>query len=138
MTDIDLTAHFLGIEVMQSNEGIFISQSNYAKEIFKRFNMENCNHVATPVEIGIELRKIEKRDVDPTYFKSLVGSLRYLTYTKLDILYGVGLVSRYMETPGQSHLNAAKRILRYIKGTLNEGMFYSSSKYFKLFGYSNS
>ncbi|KAF7123763.1 hypothetical protein RHSIM_Rhsim12G0094400 [Rhododendron simsii] len=78
--------------------------------------MESCNPVNTPVESGIELRKSTNGgNVDPTYFKSLVGSLRYLTCTRLDILYGVGLVSRYMEAPDQSHLNAAKRILRYIK-----------------------
>jgi len=61
-----------------------------------------------------------------------------LTCTKPDILYGVGLISRYMETPDQSHLNAAKRILRYIKGTINEGMFYTSSTNFNLTSYSDS
>ena len=81
---------------MQSSEGIFISQRNYAKEILKRFNMKNCNPIATLVEIGIELRKTEKGDVDPSYFKSLVGSFRYLICTRLDILYGVGPVSKYM------------------------------------------
>ena len=138
MTDIGLMAHFLGIEVVQSEKGIFISQSSYAKEILKRFNMENCNPVTTPVETGLELRKTDEGNIDPTYFKSLVGSLRYLTCTRPDILYGVGLVSRYMETPNQTHLNAAKRILRYIKGTLNDGLLYTSSEEFKLVGYSDS
>jgi hypothetical protein len=100
--------------------------------------MEGCNPVSTPVENGLELRKSKVGNVDPTYFKSLVGSLRYLTCTRPDILYGVGLISRYMETPDQSHLNAAKRILRYIKGTINEGMFYTSSTNFNLVGYSDS
>ncbi|MBE2321243.1 Ty1/Copia family ribonuclease HI, partial [Solirubrobacter sp. CPCC 204708] len=80
----------------------------------------------------------EQGDVDPTYFKSLVGSLRYLTCTRPDILYGVELISRYMETPDQSHLNAAKRILRYIKGTVNEGLFYTTTENFSLIGYSDS
>jgi hypothetical protein len=100
--------------------------------------MESCNSVSTPVENGVELKKSKVGNVDPTYFKSLVGSLRYLTCTRPDILYGVGLISRYMETPDQSHLNAAKRILRYIKGTINEGMFYTSSTNFNLVGYSDS
>ncbi|KAL5816417.1 hypothetical protein ACOSQ3_024795 [Xanthoceras sorbifolium] len=138
MTDIGLMAHFLGIEVVQSEKGIFISQSIYAKEILKRFSMEKCNPVTTPVETGLELRKNEKGDVDPTYFKSLVGSLRYLTCTRPDILYGVGLVSRYMETPDQSHLNAAKRILRYIKGTINDGMLYTKCEDCRFTGYSDS
>ncbi|XP_073268730.1 uncharacterized protein [Populus alba] len=138
MTDIGLMSHFLGLEVTQKEEGIFVSQSGYAKDILERFKMESCNPVSTPVENGVELRKSKVGNVDPTYFKSLVGSLRYLTCTRPDILYGVGLVSRYMETPDQSHLNAAKRILRYIKGTMNEGMFYTSSKDFNLVGYSDS
>ena len=60
--------------------------------------MKNCNPILTRVESGLELRKSKVWNVDSTYFKSLVESLRYLTYTKLDILYGVGLISRYMET----------------------------------------
>jgi len=59
-------------------------------------------------------------------------------YQTVYILYRVGLISKYMETPNQSHLNAAKRILRYLKGTINQGMFYTSSKNFNLVGYSNN
>ena len=106
MTDIGFMSHFLVIEVVQSEDGIFISQSGYAKEILKRLGMESCNPVNTPVESGIELKKSTNGgNVDPTYFKSLVGSLRYLTCTRPDILYGVGLISRYMKAPNQSHLN---------------------------------
>lgn len=108
---------------MQREDGIYISQSGYAKEILKRFGMESCNPVNTLVESGLELRKsTNSGNVDPTYFKSLVGSLRYLSCTRLDILYGVRLISRYMEALDQSHLDAAKRILRYIKGTINDGL----------------
>ncbi|KAL5734170.1 hypothetical protein ACOSP7_032031 [Xanthoceras sorbifolium] len=138
MTDIDLMAHFLGIEVVQSKKGIFISQSTYAKEILKRFGMEECNPITTPVETGLELRKNERGDVDSTYFKSLVGSLGYLTCTRPDILYGVGLVNRHMETPDQSHLNAAKRILRYIKGIINDGILYTKCEDCRLIGYLDS
>jgi hypothetical protein len=76
--------------------------------------------------------------VDPTIFKSLVGSLRYLTCTRPDILYGVGLVSRYMESPTMPHFKAAKRIIRYIKGTIDFGLLYPSYNEFKLVGYSDS
>jgi hypothetical protein len=61
-----------------------------------------------------------------------------LTCTRPYILYGVGLISRYIETPDQSHLNATKRTLHYIKGTINEGMLYTSSKNFNLIGYLDS
>ncbi|XP_028063233.1 uncharacterized protein LOC114266532 [Camellia sinensis] len=132
-------AHFLGIEVIQRKDGIFISQSGYTKEILKRYGMENYNPKNTPVDSGVEQKKgIKVGDVDPTYFKSLVGSLRYLTCTRPYILYGVGLISRYMETPDQSHLYASKRILRYIKGTVDDGLFYKPTDNFSLVAYSDS
>ncbi|MCI47856.1 putative copia-type polyprotein, partial [Trifolium medium] len=91
--------------VKQEDYGILITQEGYP------------NHpVSTPMECGIKLSKHEEGEpVDPSLFKSLVGSLRYLTCTRPDILYAVGVVSRYMEHPTTTHLKAAKRILRYIK-----------------------
>ncbi|KAL0559071.1 hypothetical protein IC582_003660 [Cucumis melo] len=101
--------------------------------------MMNSKPVATPIETGTKLSKHEEGDdVDPSYFKSLVGSLRYLTCTRPDILFSVGLVSRFMESPTTTHLKVAKRILRYLRGTLDYGLFYSSSKEFKLEGYCDS
>ncbi|XP_028089056.1 uncharacterized protein LOC114289504 [Camellia sinensis] len=76
--------------------------------------------------------------VNPTYFKSLVQSLRYLTATLPDILFAVGLVSRYMEKPKMPHLKATKRILRYVKGIIEYELFYSSTKKSKLVGYRDS
>ncbi|KAH9670830.1 hypothetical protein KPL70_017126 [Citrus sinensis] len=139
MTDIGLMAYYLDIEVNQKEEGIFISQESYAKEILKRFKMNYCKPISTPVECGVKLSKYDEgEDIDPTFFKSLVGSLRYLTCTRPDILYVVGLVSRYMENPKTTHFKAAKRILRYIKGTINFGLLYSFSNDYKLIGYSDS
>ena len=123
MTDIGLMAYYLGIEVKQKEEGIFISQESYAREILKKFKMNDCKPISTPVECGVKLSKHdESESVDPTFFKSLVGSLHYLTCTRPDILYAIGLVSRYMENPTTTHFKTAKRILRYIKGTINFGI----------------
>ena len=139
MTDIGLMSYYVGIEVKQMKEGIFVSQERYVKEVLEKFNMINSKPVTTPIEVGIKLSKYEDGDVvNPTYFKSLIGSLRYLTNRRPDILYSVGLVSRYMEAPTTTHFKAAKRILRYLKGTLDFGLFYSSSKEFKLEGYCDS
>ncbi|KAM0989066.1 hypothetical protein FF1_013044 [Malus domestica] len=139
MTDIGLMAYYLGIEVKQNKEGIFISQESYTKEILKKFKMEYCKPISTPVECRVKLTKHDEGEsVDPTFFKSLVGSLCYLTCTKPNILYVVGLVSRYMENPTTTHLKTVKRILRYLKGTVNFGLFYSSSDNYKLVGYSDS
>ncbi|XP_020267083.1 uncharacterized protein LOC109842648 [Asparagus officinalis] len=139
MMDNGLISYFLGIKVKQQQEGIFISQKNYMKEILEKFKMNECNPVNTPIAIGMKLsREGDRRFMDSTLFKRLVGSLRYLTITRPDITYGVGLVSRYMETPKESHWLAAKRILRYIKGTLNLGLFYAYNKNAQLVGYSDS
>ena len=94
MTDNGLMSYFLGIEVKQQQDGIFISQKKYMKEILEKFKMSKCNPVNTLIATGMKLSREEKGDfVDSTLFKSLVGSLRYLTITRADIVYGVGLVS---------------------------------------------
>ncbi|XP_022847542.1 uncharacterized protein LOC111370064 [Olea europaea var. sylvestris] len=139
MADIGIMAYYLGIEVKQMEDCIFISQEGYAKEILKKFNMEGCKPVCTPVKCGIKLSKNDEGEkLNPTLFKSLVESLRYLTCTRPDILFGVGLISRYIEKPTMTHMKIAKRILHYIKGTLDYGLVYSSSNEFKLVGYSDS
>ncbi|KAJ4709756.1 Retrovirus-related Pol polyprotein from transposon TNT 1-94 [Melia azedarach] len=139
MTDIGLMAYYLSIEVKQEEDGIFISQQRYTKEILKKFKIENCKPISTPIECGVKLSKHEEGEkVDSTFFKSLVGCLRYLTCTRPDILYATGLVSRYMKTPTTTHFKAVKRILRYLKGTTNFGLFYLCSDNFELVGYSDS
>ena len=123
----------------QEEEGIFISQEAYAKSILKKFNMEESNVVSTPVNCGIILSRYDEgSNIDATYFKSLVGSLCFLTCTRLDILYEVGLVSSYMEKPKSTHLMAAKRILCYIKRTICYGLLYTRCDDFQLIGYTDS
>ncbi|GAA0149774.1 oxidase [Lithospermum erythrorhizon] len=101
--------------------------------------MKECKPVNTPVEVGMKLRTNSiKESINSTLFKSLVGSLRYLTFTRPDIMYAVGLVSRYIEKPKQDHFITAKKILRYIKGTLEYGLFYTHSQDSKLVGYLDS
>ncbi|GJY60111.1 retrovirus-related pol polyprotein from transposon TNT 1-94 [Tanacetum coccineum] len=95
MSDLGRLHYFLGIEVVQSDAGIFISQRKYMQEILKKFRMKDCNPVSTPVEPGVKLVKDENgRDVDSTLYKQIVGSLMYLTATRPDIMYAVNLVCR--------------------------------------------
>lgn len=140
MTDLGLMAYFLGLEIKQSRKGVSVSQTGYAKKNLEKFGMVDCSSIDTLIEFGTKLtREDEGRYVNPTYFKSLVGSLRYLTCTRPDILFGVGLVSRFMEEPRSSHLLAAKRILRYIKGTATFGLMYPSEQsHEELRGFSDS
>ncbi|XP_050915010.1 uncharacterized mitochondrial protein AtMg00810-like [Lathyrus oleraceus] len=91
------------------------------------------------MECHTKLRKHENREiVGPTLYKSLAGSLRYLTSTIPDILYVAGVVSRYMKAPTIIHFKVAKRILWYIKGTINFGLHYSSSNNYEIIGYSDN
>ncbi|KAF8409152.1 hypothetical protein HHK36_005225 [Tetracentron sinense] len=139
MTDYGLMSYFLGIEVRQQADCILISQKRNAMELLKKFRLDGCNTVSTPVAMGSKLTKEgEGKTVDSTLFKSLIGSLRYFTITRPDIVYGVGLLSRYMEIPKESHWLAAKTILRYISGTLKFGLFYSYNEDAELYGYSDS
>lgn len=132
-------SYFLGIEVTQQHDGIFISQKKYAGDILNKFKMENSKAVSTPVEEKLKLtRENYGKKVDSTNYKSLIGSLRYLTATRPNIVYGVGLLSRFMEEPRVCHVQGAKRILRYIKGTLTNGIFYTNNNNMNLVGYTDS
>jgi hypothetical protein len=101
--------------------------------------MEECKPAETPIALGTKLtRKDEGPTVDPTLYKNLVGSLLYLTATRLDIMYASSLVSRFMESPKDSHWKMAKRILRYVAGTLNFGLWYTKSDSNQLSSYTDS
>ncbi|GAB2292881.1 hypothetical protein Dimus_038225 [Dionaea muscipula] len=129
MTDLGEMSYYLGIKVEQTPEGIFISQQSYICKVLAQFNMSGCNSVSTPISVGTRLSKCGSGEpVDPSIYRSLVGSLRYVTCTRPDILFAVGLVCRYMEAPTVEHLLACKRILRYLKGTLTYGAWYYSAK----------
>ena len=97
MTHLGLMKFFLGIEVQQSESGIFILQSKYASEVLKIFNMSNCKTAPTPVIIGLKLSKDDEGStVDPMLFKRLVGILIYLIATRPNIMYGVSVISIFM------------------------------------------
>ena len=125
MSDLGQLHYFLGIEIWQSEKGIFMSQAKYAMDILKKFNMSDCKPLATRVEFGLKLSKYEDSDsVDATFYRQLIGSLIYLTSACPDIAYVVSLVSRFMADPKIEHWKTAKRILRYIRGTRDYGLQY--------------
>lgn len=139
MTDLGEMSYFLGMEVEQKNGEIFISQRKYAKEILKKFNMESCKSMSTPMCQKEKLCKDDGAEqVDETLYRSLIGCLMYLTATRPDILYVVSVLSRFMNCAKESHFKATKRVLRYVKGTLNYGIKFSQSENFRLQGYSDS
>ena len=117
MTDLGVMKYFLGMEVLQSSDGIFICQQKYISDILNRFKMQDCKPVSTPISTGVKLGKDEDFEkVDDSMYRSLIGSLLYLTASRPDILFVVSLLSRFMHSPRDT-LTTAKRVLRYIKGT---------------------
>src|SRR6266487_261536 len=128
--------YFLGLQVKKMEDTIFISQSKYAKNIVKKFGMDKASHKRTPAATHLKLTKDEKGvDVDQSQYRSMIGSLLYLTASRPDIAFAVGVCARYQATPKMSHLTQVKRVLKYVSGTCNYGIMYSHGEDSKLIGY---
>jgi hypothetical protein len=127
------------MQVQQKQNEIFVCQQKYAKEVLKKFNMEDCKPVATPMNQKEKFSKEDRAErVDEKLYKSLIGCLMYLTATRPDIMYVVSLLSRYIHCASEIHFQAAKRILRYVKGTVDYGIIFNQVQNFRLLGYSDS
>jgi len=101
--------------------------------------MQECKAAITPTVMGLKLSKEDSdKDFDPSLYKSIVGSLMYLTATRPHIMFVFSLISRFMERPKEAHWRAAKRVLRYVKGTKSFGILYTVSEHLDLVGYTDS
>ncbi|KAJ9542022.1 hypothetical protein OSB04_028528 [Centaurea solstitialis] len=139
ISDLGLLTYYLGIEVSQENDCVTIKQASYAVKILKEAGMEECNAAQCPMEPGLKLSKAEDElEVEATHYRRVVGCLRYLLHTRPDLAYSVGVVSRYMQSPRESHARAVKQILRYLRGTISLGIRYERCDELKLMGYSDS
>ncbi|GJX64851.1 retrovirus-related pol polyprotein from transposon TNT 1-94 [Tanacetum coccineum] len=111
---------FLGLQVSQNPGGIFINQSKFALEILKKFGMDSCDLVDTPM---VDRLKLDEDPlgipVDQTRFRSMVGSLMYLTASRPDLVFALCMCARYQASPTKKHLEALKRVFRYLRGTIN-------------------
>ena len=128
MTDLGEMAYFLGMEIKQKNGEVFICQKKYAKEILKKFRIDECKSVYT---LMCQKKKLSKEDeaekVDETLYRSIVGCLMYLTTTRPAILHFVSLLSRFTNCATETHFTVAKRVLRYVKGTWDYGIRFCAS-----------
>jgi hypothetical protein len=130
---------FLGLQIHQSERGIFISQSKYLKEILKKFGMENCAPVSTPMTTSCKLNKDDDApEIDQTMYMSMIGNLLYLIASRLDIIQAVGLVGIFQENPKETHVLAVKRIFRYLQGTVDYGLWYPKDTNLVLKAYTNA
>ncbi|GKB62103.1 putative ribonuclease H-like domain-containing protein, partial [Tanacetum coccineum] len=130
---------FLGLQVKQKPDGIFISQDKYVAEMLKIFDLASVKTAITPMETKVALTKDEEAsDVDVHLYRSMIGSFMYLTASRPDIMFAVCACSRFQVTPKTSHLHAVKRIFKYLKGKPNLGLRYPKDSYFDLEAYSDS
>ncbi|KAK2417459.1 putative mitochondrial protein [Trifolium repens] len=128
--------YFLGLQIKQMEDTIFISQSKYARNIIKKFGMDNAAHKRTPAPTHLKLTKDEKGiSVDQSLYRSMIESLLYLTASRPDMTYAVGVCARYQADPKVSHLTQVKRILKYVNGTSDYGIMYSHCENSTLYGY---
>jgi hypothetical protein len=128
MSDLGALSYYLGIEVKQGGGEMRLGQRAYAEKLIERAGMAVCKPCATPMEERLKLsRNSTAAKVNTTMYRSIVGGLRYLTHTRPDIAYAVGYVSRFMEDPREDHWTAVKRLLRYVKGTVDQGIVFPRS-----------
>ncbi|XP_042972981.1 uncharacterized protein LOC122304782, partial [Carya illinoinensis] len=130
---------FLGLQIKQAKSETFINQSKYIKELLKKFGMENAKEIGTPMSPSTKLDKDESgKPVDSKIYRGMIGSLLYLTASRPDIMFSVCLCARFQSSPKESHLIAVKRILRYLSGTINLGLWYPKHTSFDLISYTDA
>jgi hypothetical protein len=131
--------YFLGLQVNQTKNGIFISQGKYVKDLLNKFGYKDCSPMKTPMATATKLDEdLSGKSVDVTAYRGMIGSLLYLTASRPDIMFATCLCARYQSCPKESHLQAVKRIFRYLKGSPNLGLWYPKDSGFDLIGYSDS
>ena len=130
---------FLGLQISQLNDEIFISQSKYIKEMLEKFGMEDFKPVSTPMITSYKLSKDdESKEVDQKLYKSMIGSLLYVIASRLDVMQAVGLVARFQANSKEAHVLAIKRIFRYLKGMTEFGLWYPKGNQLTLVSYTDA
>ena len=139
MSMVGELTYFFGLQVKQTNSRIYINQEKYARNLVKRFGLDNAAHSRTPMAANAKLTNDPSSEsVDVTLYRSMIRCLLYLTASKLDIAFSVGVCSRLQSNPKVSHLNAVKRIIKYVGGTCDYGLFYSKESNLSLASFSDS
>ncbi|GKB44537.1 uncharacterized mitochondrial protein-like protein, partial [Tanacetum coccineum] len=139
MSSMGELTFFLGLQVQQKEDGIFISQDKYVAEILKKFNYTDIKSASTLVDLEKPLIKDgDADDVDVHLYKSVIGSLIYLTASRPNIMFAVCTCARFQVTPNTSHLLVVKRIFRYLKGKPTLGLWYSRDSPFDIVAYTDS
>jgi hypothetical protein len=129
---------FLGLQICQSNQGFFISQTKYIREMLKRFRMEDCKPVITPMQTNHKLSKDDdSKSTDQRNYRSMIDNLLYVTTSRPDVMQAVGQVAQFQASLKESHVLAVKKIFRYLKGTKEFGLWYPKGKDQSLIAYTD-
>nr|KAJ0192857.1 hypothetical protein LSAT_V11C800429780 [Lactuca sativa] len=120
--------HFLGIEVIPTPTGLFLSQHHHIQYLLTQFHMDGAKEIGIPSSYSVVLSPMdESLHVDPTSYRRLVGSLQYLAFTRPNVSFAMNKLSQFMYLPTQTHWKTLKRVLRYLKGTIHHGLFLNRS-----------
>nr|XP_016458408.1 PREDICTED: uncharacterized mitochondrial protein AtMg00810-like [Nicotiana tabacum] len=130
---------FLGLQIQQTEEGTFICQTKYAKELIQKFGMNIAKSIGTPMSPAKNLDKDEQvTPVNETKYRGMIGLLLHLIASQPNIMFGVCKCARFQSAPKESHFTAVKRIIRYLIGNVSHGLWYPRSNSFKLEGFSDA
>ncbi|KAJ0589411.1 putative RNA-directed DNA polymerase [Helianthus annuus] len=139
MKDLGRLKYFLGIEVLRSKQGIFICQKKYVLDLLAEIGMVDCKPADTPMVANHKLCMEKDGELaDKERYQRLVGKLIYLSHTRPDIAYAVGVVSQFMHQPQVAHMEAVWRIIRYLKGTSGHGVLFQPNQHLKIQAYTDA
>ncbi|KAL2251504.1 UNVERIFIED_CONTAM: Retrovirus-related Pol polyprotein from transposon RE1, partial [Sesamum indicum] len=131
--DMGKARSFLGLEIFRSEAGTLISQSKYIKDIIADVGLTQAKPTNTPLPVGIKLNAdVGEQLEDPGPYRRLLGRLLYLGFSRPDVCYGTQQLSQYMQFPCREHWNAALHLVRYLKGSINKGLFFNTQDNFEL------
>ena len=124
--------------MIRTPEGILISPQHYVLSMLFKFGMADCKFVLTNLDRTVKLHPDSGKVCDPTRFREIVGSLIYLTITRPDLSYPIGVISQFMARPTEEHLQCAQRVLRYVSGTKDQVLLYRTGTAAQLVGYTDA
>jgi hypothetical protein len=123
LKDLGAPSHFLGVELVPTSNGMFLTQHHYIRELLHKASKSDAKPVSTPMSTTCSLVANEDSSTcDVSHFRSLAGSLHYLSTTRPDVAFAVNKLSQHMQAPTTTHMQALKRVLRYLKNTISHGL----------------
>ena len=130
MSDLGPLSYFLGIEVLRSAKGYYLSQSKYIQDLLARSGITDSRIAATPMDLHLQLRPTDGAPLeDPSRYRHIVGSLVYLTVTRPDIAHAVHILSQFVSAPTSVHFGHLLRVLRYLRGTSSQCLLYAHDRH---------